>query len=282
MKFYCYLLMKKVYWKYEIMVSDPETQEILVALLSETGFDGFEEQEDILICIGKQSEIDVQESAAILNTRSLSFTIESVEDENWNAIWESNFRPVEVGVFAGVRAHFHPPFTNIQHQIVITPKMSFGTGHHATTWQMMDQMQYLDFKGKKVLDFGTGTGVLAILAEKLGAVSVLAIDNDDWSIDNANENIRVNHCQAIQVRKADDLSNCSGFDIILANINKHILLENATQLRNLVQSGGFLLLSGLLTQDRAEIEKVFGEPPLKLLANYVKNGWIVLIFLHNV
>jgi ribosomal protein L11 methyltransferase len=147
---------------------------------------------------------------------------------------------------------------------------------------MMNQMQYLDFKGKKVLDFGTGTGVLAILAEKLGAVSVLAIDNDDWSIDNANENIRVNHCQAIQVRKADDLIDCSGFDIILANINKHILLENATQLRNLVQSGGFLLLSGLLTQDRAEIEKVFGEPPLKLLANYVKNGWIVLIFLHNV
>ncbi len=274
--------MKKVYLKYQILVSDPELREVLIALLSETGFEGFEEQEDQLIAIGQQAEIDVEEAAAILSVRSMTFTEEIMEEQNWNAVWESNFSPVEVGDFAGIRAHFHPPFTKVQHEIVITPKMSFGTGHHATTWQMMDQMQYLDFKSKKVLDFGTGTGVLAILAEKLGASFVLAIDNDDWSIENATENASVNHCEHIVLKKADDLSDCSGFDIILANINKHVLLENAVSLRKLVYSGGLLMLSGLLTQDRADMEEVFGQAPYELRKYSEKNGWILLLFLHNV
>lgn len=270
--------MKKIYVKYQIRVNDPELRDVLVALLSETGFEGFEEQEEQLIGIGPVEEIDPEETAAVLEARSVSYTIELMEEQNWNAVWESNFSPVQVGDFAGIRAHFHPPFAGVKHEIVITPKMSFGTGHHATTWQMMDQMQFLDFQGKKVLDFGTGTGVLAILAEKLGAKNVLAIDNDDWSIDNARENIQVNACRHIQIEKAEDLSGLSDFDVVLANINKHVLLENAVALRNLVNPGGFLMLSGLLTSDREEMISVFEKKPFKKSTQNEKNGWIVLLF----
>ncbi len=270
--------MKKDYLKYQIRVNDSELRDVLVALLSETGFEGFEEQEELLIGIGPKAEIDEEETAAILDSRSLSFTTEIMEEQNWNAVWESNFNPVEVGEFAGIRAHFHPQFTGVKHEIVITPKMSFGTGHHATTWQMIDQMQHLDFAGKKVLDFGTGTGVLAILAEKLGSDSVLALDNDDWSIENAHENIQVNECQRVQLQKAEDLSGCSDFDIVLANINKHVLLENADALRNLINPGGYLMLSGLLTSDREDIEAVFGKKPLEKKNGDEKKGWIVLLF----
>ena len=115
-----------------------------------------------------------------------------IEDKNWNEEWESQLQPVTINNFAGIRASFHEPLKNVEHEIIITPKMSFGTGHHATTFLMVEQMEKINFKNKTVLDFGTGTGILAILAEKLGAASVLAIDYDEWSINNALENIEAN------------------------------------------------------------------------------------------
>ncbi len=130
----------------------------------------------------------------LTSSLQLSFSKTIIEETNWNQVWESNFDPVIVDDFVAVRAHFHEPIKNVQHEIVITPKMSFGTGHHATTYMMMQQMRELDFAGKNVFDFGTGTGVLAILAEKLGAQKVIAIDNDDWSIENADENVKRNNC----------------------------------------------------------------------------------------
>ncbi len=150
--------------------------------------------------------------------------IAAIEKQNWNALWESNFEPVQVDDFVGVRAGFHAPFGGVvEHDIVITPKMSFGTGHHGTTYCVMQLMRGIDFANKSVFDFGTGTGILAILAQKLGAGPVLAVDNDDWCIENASENIIVNNTQSIEIEKVNDANLNKKFNIIIANINKNII-----------------------------------------------------------
>ena len=133
------------------------------------------------------------------------FDWNEIPDQNWNQVWENNYEPVQVGNFAGIRAQFHQPLAGVKFELLITPKMSFGTGHHATTYMMLDWMREFDFTGKTVLDMGTGTGVLAIMAEKLGASRIIAIDIDDWSIENAKENIEVNGCRRIQLLQSDKL-----------------------------------------------------------------------------
>ena len=143
--------------------------------------------------------------------------------------------------------------TDVAHEVVITPKMSFGTGHHATTWMMIRQMKEIDFKDKVVFDFGTGTGVLAILAEKLHAKKIIAADIDDWSIENARENISLNQCTRIHILQMDSMSTDDVFDIILANINKNVLLDNMEKMAGQLKNKGVLLLSGLLTSDETDI-----------------------------
>lgn len=178
--------------------------------------------------------------------------------------------------FAAIRAHFHAPAEGVQHEVIITPKMSFGTGHHATTFMMIEYMSELDCQNKSVLDFGTGTGVLAILAEKLGASKIVAIDNDDWSIDNSKENIEVNGCRNIELLKADKLDLSQQFDIILANINKHVLLNNMTAIRQHLQVGGVVIMSGLLSGDRQHIEVAAVKEMLKLEEQKDRQNWIAL------
>jgi ribosomal protein L11 methyltransferase len=154
-----------------------------------------------------------------------------------------------VNDFVGIRATFHPPLEKIQHEIIITPKMSFGTGHHATTFMMIQQMKEIDFKGKTVLDFGTGTGVLAILAAKLGAANVYAIDYDEWSITNTIENIQQNGSSNIRVAQLATLPAGEKFDIILANINLNVILDNLKSIVLSSISNTYVLLSGFLLQD---------------------------------
>ena len=158
--------------------------------------------------------------------------------------------------------------------------MSFGTGHHATTFMMIQQMKKIDFAGKTVLDFGTGTAVLAVLAEKLGAKNILAIDNDDWSIANAAENIDRNECTRIKLEKAGSLLPGEQFDIILANINKNVILDNFSILVNKLLPGGILVLSGLLIDDEAAILARFDQLPLKFSGKLTDRGWICLRFDH--
>jgi len=218
----------------------------LIAQLSEIGFEGFEEQENVLVGGGKLGDLDEAAADSILLRSGFNFSKKEILNENWNAIWESSFEPVLVNDFAGVRANFHTPIENVKHEIVITPKMSFGTGHHATTWLMMAAMEHLDFSQKKVIDFGTGTGVLAILADMLGANEVIAIDNDEWSIENAAENLEVNQVGKCSLKLEDNISKQSGADILLANINRHILLEHLIDMKTVLNVGGTWLLSGLL------------------------------------
>src|SRR5205809_7074705 len=142
-----------------------------------------------------------------------------IAEQNWNSIWEENFQPVIIQNAVAIRAHFHQPITTVQHEIIITPKMSFGTGHHATTYLMLEQMTSIDFAGKSVLDYGTGTGVLSIYAEKLGAAAITAIDNDEWSINNAAENIQQNNCKKINLALGNKPPAKHIYQVELANIN---------------------------------------------------------------
>ena len=209
-----------------------------------------------------------------------SFSETTIEETNWNQLWESSFEPVVVDDFVAVRADFHKTMKDVKHEIIITPKMSFGTGHHATTYMMLQQMRKVDFKDKVVFDFGTGTGVLAILAEKSGAKKIIAIDNDEWSIENANENIKRNNCIAIELRLNNTADIESRFNIILANINKNVILENLETLERQLLPGGVLLISGLLTTDEQEILSESNKKGLKFDTKTERHNWLFLKLSH--
>ncbi len=257
-----------------------EQSYLLIAQLSEIGFDGFEEEKNNLkafIPANDFIEIAVKEIAV---SHNLSFNKSIIEETNWNAVWESNFQPVIVDDFVGIRADFHEPILGVQHEIVITPKMSFGTGHHATTFMMIQQMREIDFTAKSVFDFGTGTGILAILAEKLGADKVFAVDYDEWSIENAKENLAKNNCSKFVLKKADNAVGEGQYDILLANINKNVILENFSTLVKNITPSGLILLSGLITEDEADIIQASTIFSLTIVKIISKNNWISLKLSH--
>ena len=254
----------------------PEQKEILIAQLADAGYEGFEEADNSLDAFIKKKDFDKRLLKEISFKYQTPYTSEKIVETNWNKLWESNFEPVIVEDYVAVRADFHQPITNTKFEIVITPKMSFGTGHHATTSMMIRLMRKTDFNGKKVLDFGTGTGILAILAEKSGAEEIHAIDNDDWSISNAEENFKKNDCNKINLIKASDASSKTRFDIILANINKNVILENFTILKDELKAEGIMLLSGLLESDREDILNRANELNLNVKSSLDKNNWIAI------
>jgi len=245
-------------------------------LLSTLGYEGFEQQDAALQAFVPEEQFDAGALDEILRPKGLSYSMERLEERNWNEEWEKNFQPVQVEGFCAIRAHFHAPIPGVVHELVITPKMSFGTGHHATTYMMLQAMKDLDFRGRRVLDFGTGTGVLAILAERLGAGEVLAIDNDDWSIDNALENVATNHCTHITVRKSDSIPAGEPFDIILANINKHVIVSQLVVIGQQLAPEGVILLSGLLVDDIKDIESEALRNNLSISLRMTKGSWICL------
>jgi ribosomal protein L11 methyltransferase len=255
-----------------------QQSEILVAQLSEIGFDGFEEGENFLNAYIEDKKLDKDELQKIISSHQLSFKKKIIEQKNWNEEWEKNFEPVIVEDFVAVRAEFHQPIRNVQHEIIITPKMSFGTGHHATTYMMMQAMRNLNFKNKAVLDFGTGTGILAILAEKLGASSIIAIDNDEWSINNAKENIEKNQCKNIQLFLSNAPNSSRKFDIILANINKNVIITHFTFLSRILNKNGRLLVSGILHEDEPEMIDLSYKIGLKPIQTLRRNQWSSIEF----
>lgn len=250
--------------------------ELLIALLSEIGFEGFEEEASALKAFIPAIEFNEFDFKQLLIEHTFSYVLTEIEETNWNAVWESNFQPVLVDDFVCIRADFHTQMDGFEHEIVITPKMSFGTGHHATTFMMLQQMKKIDFANKTVFDFGTGTGVLAILAEQLGASKIIACDNDDWSIENTIENLQRNHCSMVEIQKANTAQLDQQVDIILANINKNVILENLPLLSSRLHKNGILLLSGLLNEDEADILKESEAHLLHLIEKQSFKGWIAL------
>jgi ribosomal protein L11 methyltransferase len=264
------------YIQIEFQNISQDQSDILVAELSEIGFEGFEEEENKLKAFIDSKNFDDTLLRGIATPLHVDFSKKLIEATNWNKVWESNFDPVIVDDFVAVRADFHQPVKAVEWEIIITPKMSFGTGHHATTYMMMQQMREINFKNKTVFDFGTGTGVLAILAEKLGAKSIVAIDNDNWSIENAAENIKRNNCAAIDLRLADTAAMDHNFDIILANINKNVILENLEVLTKQLSPDGSIILSGLLLEDEEDIITTSQKAGLKLQKTGTRGNWLLL------
>ncbi|MBS1688884.1 MAG: 50S ribosomal protein L11 methyltransferase [Bacteroidetes bacterium] len=262
-----------------IEIGENETRDLLIARLSELGYEGFEENEQTLIAYLPEEDYDANAIMSLINGYELESTNNIIPKQNWNAVWERNFQPVIVEGFCTIKADFHELVTATPYEIIITPKMSFGTGHHATTQLMMMQMRHLPFAGAKVLDFGTGTGILAILAQMLGAASILAIDNDEWSYENATENAHRNNSTNVTIKHGSlDIAAVETFDIILANINRHILLQFMPDLYTQLNSGGHILMSGLLKEDEQIIVEAASAAGFKMLNIDTLNNWIVVLF----
>jgi ribosomal protein L11 methyltransferase len=237
----------------------PDFSEILIAELAEAGFGMFLETTSGFEADAEPQLVDLEAVERIRqkyeHLQPLQFRLSSVEKENWNELWEKNVEPIVVDDRCLIRAAFHPPGKGFQYEIVITPKMSFGTGHHPTTHLMIKAQLDLDHKGKRVMDAGCGTGILSIMASLRGAREVEAFDIDAWSLSNGEENVALNHCNNVRIRQGTikDFDWPRPFDIILANINRNILLQEMdSYVANLV-TGGVLVLSGFYVNDIDEL-----------------------------
>ncbi len=268
------------YIQYNFVVSPIEPgSDILIALLADLGFESFSNNtkgfEGYI-----QEEFDNEDAIKELKFPDFNFNFKRIiiPKTNWNEEWEKNFNPVYVDDLLCIRAHFHPKSTTVKHDIVITPKMSFGTGHHDTTWLMSKTLFELDVANKNVLDMGCGTGILAILASMLGAKKIEGIDIDDWSIENATENVNVNEANNIEFKKGDAtiLPAQKTFDIILANINKNVLKNDLASYFNCLKDNGTLLLSGFFTADVEELKQLAVGIGFNFNGSYHKNEWAVI------
>ena len=254
--------------------------EILMAELIEIGFDSFtEEHNGILAYIQKDlfddkqlQEINMFSNEAV----EISYTYQEMPNINWNEEWEKNFEPINVEDQVSIRAEFHSN-QNLPHEIIIQPKMSFGTGHHATTYLMIQQMLDMDFENKTVLDMGCGTSVLAIFAKQKGAGKTVAIDIDEWSVENSKENAERNNVDLdISQGTADNLG-AENFDIILANINRNILISDIPTYVSVLNNVGQLLLSGLCFFDVEDVLEVCNEQKLTLKRKLQREEWVSLL-----
>lgn len=258
--------------------------EVLVAYLAEIDFESFQEEEPLLKAYVQTDlfdEIRLKETLNSIEDKSFKiiYTIESIEQQNWNAVWESQFEPVEVGTELLIKAPFHS-VENFNGLIVeIEPKMSFGTGHHQTTFLVCQEMLKMDFSDKKVLDMGAGTGVLAILAEKLGASYIEAVEIEPWSAENCDFNAKRNGCERILSLFGDfDVVRENQFDVILANINKNVLKSQLEFYTSKLKSSGLLLLSGFFTSDNDELISHANQFGFSLEKTENKENWSMLKF----
>ena len=274
--------MNYIAYSFKISPLQPGT-EILIAELGYAGFESFVEHAEGVTAYIQQEDhrADILEDINILNSEAfeISYTIEDIAPTNWNAEWEKNFKPIIVDDLCTVRAPFHDK-PDTKYDIIIEPKMSFGTGHHETTHMMIQYILSNDFTDKSVLDMGCGTGVLAILAEKCGATHIDAIDIDNWCYLNSLENAERNKCKNINVYEGDSsLLHDKKYDTIIANINRNILLQDMEIYAKSLEANGTLFLSGFYDQDIPFIEEKCNALHLTLEGKKARNNWAALKFL---
>lgn len=256
--------------------------EILMAELAQVGFESFVELDDGLeayipktvwkndllddISFIKKSEYDIQ------------YTQKTIAPKNWNEVWESDFKPIVIDDRCAVRATFHEPI-DTAYELIITPKMSFGTGHHQTTFMMLQHLLDMDLEGASVLDMGCGTGVLAVLAEKKGGAPIDAIDIEPWCYENTKENALLNNCISIRAHQGDSsLLVDKKYDVIIANINKNVLIKDMSVYSFCLNTGGTLLLSGFYTSDLEDIQNSCEGAQLEYVSHLEKQNWIAAKF----
>lgn len=268
-------------YNFTIEPRDPAT-EILIAELGLFGFESFVETETGLLAYIQSEEhsehimndIQILES----NDFNIEYSFKTIEQTNWNEEWEKNFTPINVNNRVYVRAPFHEAST-MDYEIVIEPKMSFGTGHHETTHMMIQHLLDLDVTNKSVLDMGCGTGILAIFAAMKNAKPIDAIDIDEWCVENTNENIIKNNCEFISVFLGDaNLLQDQKYDIIIANINRNILLQDLPAYKRCLNTNGILLLSGFYTEDEPLLQSKAKELGFEFLKKFERNNWLSLRF----
>ncbi len=261
----------------------PDFADILTAELAELGYESFVETDAGLNAYIPETDFDeaplIELVARYAAQTSIDYQAILLEKRNWNAEWEANYEPINVVTEAGsvrVRASFHEPDSRFQHDLVINPKMSFGTGHHETTAMMLAHQLGINHNQKRVLDVGSGTGILAILAAKLGAASALAFDIEEWAVENAIENAELNNCtNQVRVFRGTiaNVSPDERFDIILANINRNVLMAEIPVYVGLLNPGGVLLVSGFYETDAADIQQKATDSGLRLIASNTHNQW---------
>ncbi len=277
--------MSNIYIGYHFLVEPKEPgAEILLAELGETPFESFiETEEGLSAYIQKQYwNENILDEIFILKSPEfkIEYSFEEIDQVNWNEEWEKNFEPIKVGNTCYVRAPFHNK-TDAEYDIVIEPKMSFGTGHHETTFMMIQHLLETDLENKKTLDMGCGTAILAILAEMKGAKPIDAIDIDNWCYLNSIENAQRNNCSHITVYEGDALLlEGKSYDVIIANINRNILLNDMQQYINSLNKGGTLLLSGFYEEDIPAIDAACTEKGMKFVKKFTKNNWVALKYVN--
>ncbi len=261
----------------------PELVDLLIAELAECNYDSFLETESGFETYCAADAFDKAEFQRVLDKYrtqgEISYATQTVEEQNWNAVWESNFEPIIVADQCRVRASFHAAEPSYPYDIVINPKMSFGTGHHATTYLMLREQLSIDHPGKRVMDAGCGTGILSIMAHRRGAASVLAFDTDSWAVENSQENFGLNEATAIQLFQGTvaDVADPDPFDIILANINRNVLLDEMAQYVQYLTPGGTLLLSGFYEEDLPLLRKATAAQGLIEVRTDSRDQWAVLL-----
>lgn len=257
-------------------------KEIFTAELSYLGFDTFETEGAFLLAYGEAKTVNKSEVTQMLtryqDSAEFKYTFSEVEKQNWNTEWEKNFQPIFVEDRVAVKATFHELDSAYPYEITITPKMSFGTGHHATTHIMLAYLLEEELKGKTLVDLGCGTGILAIMASKKGAIKIESCDIDDWCIENSEENFSLNNIDTINVKLGDVASCFSGcnFDVVLANINKNVLIKEMETYSAITNADGHLFLSGFYENDINDLiskAETFG---FKFVSSKVKDNWASL------
>ncbi len=262
-----------------------ENAEIIIAFLSQSGFESFSDEAPVVKAWIPENlfNLDVQDFVQNLQIDNIKIDIKHrlIKEQNWNETWEKNyFEPILIADKCIIRSTFHKNTPKLKYEILIDPKMSFGTGHHETTFLMMEEILDIDVQGKTILDMGCGTGILAILSAQKGAKEICAVDIDKWSYNNTLENLQLNAIKNVHVELGDkNIIGQKFFNIIYANINKNVLLQDIPDYAAHIHQGGKLLLSGFYTSDFEDINKVATNSGLQLSNKREKNKWLMLNYL---
>ena len=270
--------MKPAYIQYTVKC-DKSNADVIIAYLSSLPIDSIWEDDDIKFYISRQSDDSGFKQKLLELSERLLFRFESeeLEEKNWNEEWESGFEPVEVDHFCRIRALFHEPSTAFEHEIVIQPKMAFGTGHHATTYMMIERMQDINFNAMPVWDYGSGTGILAILASKLGARRIVANEIESIAVENAKENAELNQTSNIEFLEGDmSVLPDQKYDVVLANINRTVLINSMGAMKQRLSNGGLLIMSGILEADKELVSTAILDAGLRINMINQREDWLMI------